>query len=162
MTGQPSVASSTSPAGDEDGWAVGPDGSRFWGVHGAAGVLLYDPALGVLLQLRAGWCDAGGTWGIPGGALRAGESALDGALREAWEEAGVTAQDVTVEDVSVFDAGFWSYSTIVARRRRVFSPRIRSAESTVLRWVPAPEVALLPLHPGFAGTWAALGPRFGA
>jgi len=159
MTTQPSLDLPSSTGGDGDGWAVGPDGRRFWGLHGAAGLLLHDPGLGVLLQLRADWCDAGGTWGIPGGALRPGESTLAGALREAWEEAGVGAGDVLVEYVSVLDLGFWSYSTIVARPRRAISPRIRSAESTGLRWVPAADVATLELHPGFAATWAELAPR---
>ena len=162
MTARSSADLRPSPGEDGDGWAVGRDGSRYWGLHGAAGVLVHDPVLGVLLQLRAGWCDAGGTWGIPGGALRAGESALDGALREAWEEAGITPRDVTIEYTSVFDAGFWTYSTVVALRRRAFTPRIRSLESTSLRWVPAREVRGLELHPGFAATWAELGGRLGA
>ncbi|MDJ0111319.1 NUDIX hydrolase, partial [Rhodococcus erythropolis] len=26
--------------GDGDGWSIGPDGTRHWGKHGAAGLLL--------------------------------------------------------------------------------------------------------------------------
>ena len=29
--------------GDGDGWVIDPDGSRYWGIHGAAGLLLRAP-----------------------------------------------------------------------------------------------------------------------
>ena len=58
--------------GDGDGWVPDPDGSRYWGVHGAAGLLLLAPlpdgVTGVLLQHRAAWSHQGGTWALPGGA----------------------------------------------------------------------------------------------
>ena len=67
----------------------GPDGQRFWGRFGAAGLLVHDLRRGVLLQHRADWSHFGGTWGLPGGARHAGETAVQGALREAAEEAAV-------------------------------------------------------------------------
>ena len=49
----------------------------------------------VLLQHRAEWSHFGGTWGIPGGARHEGESAVDAAVREAGEEAGVPVGALT-------------------------------------------------------------------
>ena len=44
----------------------GPDGQRFWGRFGAAGLLVHDLRRGVLLQHRADWSHFGGTWGLSG------------------------------------------------------------------------------------------------
>src|SRR5690606_35121303 len=69
-------------------WVVAPTGERYWGKYGAAGLLAIDPDRGVLLQHRVSWSHFGDTWALPGGARHEGESACDGALREAGEEAG--------------------------------------------------------------------------
>lgn len=137
--------------GDE--WVVGPDGQRFWGRFGAAGLLAWHPALGILLQLRATWSHFGGTWGLPGGARKQGESAVDGAMREAFEEATVPIESMRVIAESVFDLGFWTYTTVIAEATEEFEPIIADAESVALRWVPVDEVETLPLHPGFASAW---------
>ena len=73
-----------------DAWVEGPDGQRFWGKFGAAGLLVWDPTVGILLQHRVAWSHFGGTWGVPGGARKKGESAEDAALREAAEEATIS------------------------------------------------------------------------
>lgn len=88
--------------GDGNGWVIGDDGSRRWGRFGAAGLLLRapDPAGSgepvVLLQHRANWTAAGGTWALPGGALDSHEHAAQAALRETEEEAAIRAADVRV------------------------------------------------------------------
>lgn len=139
-----------------DAWVEGPDGSRYWGRYGAAGLLAWDPQRGVLMQHRADWSHFGGTWGLPGGARHAGEDAVDGAVREASEEAGVRRENVEVISISVLDLGFWSYSTVVARVVLPFEPVISDPESIELRWVALDEVDALPLHPGFAASWPEL------
>jgi 8-oxo-dGTP pyrophosphatase MutT (NUDIX family) len=146
------------PHGPGDAWVDGPQG-RFWGTYGAAGLLLAHPDAGVLLQLRAVWSHFGGTWGIPGGARKPGESPEETAVREADEEAGVPPELVDVVDTWVRDLGYWSYTTVLARARELFEPIIGDAESAELRWVPFDEVADLPLHPGFASSWPELGER---
>lgn len=146
------------PRGPEDAWVDGPAG-RYWGTFGAAGLLLVHPDAGALLQLRAIWSHFGGTWALPGGARKAGETAAEAAIREADEEAGVPPELVEVVDVSVYDVGYWSYSTVIARSQRVFTPILGDAESEALRWVPVAEVADLPLHPTFAVAWPALRSR---
>ncbi len=140
----------------------GPDGQRFWGRFGAAGLLVHDLRRGVLLQHRADWSHFGGTWGLPGGARHAGESAVEGALREAAEEAAVPPDALHVLFESVLDLGFWSYTTVVAQAVRSFEPHMADVESIELRWVPVHEVTALPLHPGFAASWPQLRARLAA
>lgn len=139
-----------------DAWAVGPDGARYWGLDGAAGLVAYDPARGVLVQHRAAWSHQGGTWGIPGGARHRGEAAISGALREAREEAGVPAESLRVTATSTLDLGFWSYTTVIARVIAGFDPHAGDDESEELAWVPADRVDALELHPGFASAWPRL------
>jgi len=143
------------PHGPEDMWVEGPDG-RYWGRYGAAGLLVAHPAVGVLLQLRIGWSHFGGTWGLPGGARKAGETAEQAAIREADEEAGVPPGAVRVLGTEVFDIGYWSYTTVLARASHVFEPIRGDAESADLRWVAFDEVARLRLHPGVERSWPSL------
>jgi 8-oxo-dGTP diphosphatase len=142
-----------------DAWVYGPNGEKFWGRYGAAGLLVWHRASGILLQHRVGWSHFGGTWGLPGGARNEGEGAEAGALREANEEAGVPASAVSVLFTSVLDLGFWSYTTVVVEATQRFEPVIGDAESVALRWVPLDEVTSLPLHPGFAASWPGLRER---
>ena len=139
-----------------DAWVVSPEGVQYWGRFGAAGLLVWHPTAGILLQHRALWSHNGGTWALPGGARRLGESALEGALREAKEEAGVPAELVDVLFESVVDLGFWSYTTVVVHAREVFEPIMGDAESIALAWVPVDAVTSYDLHPGFARSWPEL------
>jgi 8-oxo-dGTP pyrophosphatase MutT (NUDIX family) len=87
----------TDPADLADGWFDGVPGmdfitdvldGRMVGVSGgAAFVLCRRPS-----KLRA----HPGQWALPGGRLDPGESAVDAARRETWEELGVDAADVDV------------------------------------------------------------------
>ena len=147
------------PLGSGDGWVEGPDGRRFWGTFGSAGLLLVNREVGVLLQHRAGYSHFGGTWGIPGGARHEGESATQGAIREAHEEAGVPADRVVIDFESVWDLGWWSYTTVVGHIEQPFTPVIGDAESIELRWVPLAAVDELELHPGLEASWPALRAR---
>lgn len=144
------------PQNPGDAWVVAPDGTKYWGRFGAAGLLAVDEVRGVLLQKRVDWSHHGGTWGIPGGALHEHESALDGALRESNEEAAVPAGSVRPLLAHVFDLGYWRYTTVVATVEDPFEPEIADAESVELRWVPIDEVESMPLHPGFAAAWPRL------
>ncbi|QMU98516.1 NUDIX domain-containing protein [Microbacterium esteraromaticum] len=144
------------PQDPGDAWVVAPTGEKYWGRFGAAGVLAVDRQRGVLLQHRVGWSHFGGTWGIPGGALHEGESALDGALREAQEEAGIPDGALHARFARVLDLEIWSYTTVVADVLAPFDPVISDPESLALEWVPVDEVDQRPLHPGFGAAWPLL------
>jgi 8-oxo-dGTP pyrophosphatase MutT (NUDIX family) len=135
---------------------IAPSGEKYWGRFGAAGLLALDPERGILLQHRVSWSHFGGTWGLPGGALHAGESAIVGAVREAQEEAGVPDGSVKPRFTSVLDLDVWSYTTVIADVVRPFEPVISDPESVALEWVPVDEVDSRPLHPGFGGAWPVL------
>lgn len=155
----PSPGEARRPGGPRDAgdaWVVAPTGEKYWGRFGAAGLLAVDAGRGVLLQHRVSWSHFGGTWALPGGALHEGESAIDGALREAQEEAGVPDGTVSVRFTTVFDLGFWSYTTVVADVLVPFEPVISDPESVALEWVALDRVADLPLHPGFRNSWPEL------
>lgn len=143
------------PRDPGDAWIEG-DRGKFWGRYGAAGVLIHDEERGILLQHRADWSDQGGTWGLPGGALHEGEDAVTGALREAREEAAVPSDRIRVLFTFVFDAGYWSYTTVAATVTQPFEPVISDPESIDLRWVPVDQVAGKPLHSGFSAAWPRL------
>lgn len=144
------------PRDPGDAWVIAPTGERYWGRFGAAGLLAVDPDRGVLLQHRVSWSHFGDTWGLPGGARHEGESARDGALREAAEEAGVPDASIRPRLLSVLDLGYWSYTTLVGDVAVPFEPAISDPESRELSWVPAGDVARHPLHPGFAASWTRL------
>lgn len=136
-----------------------------WGVHGAAGLLLrapwHDGTPAVLLQHRAPWSHQGGTWGLPGGALDSHEQAEHAAVREAGEEAGVSAEHITVRttvvtaEVSGSDGPVWTYTTVIADAGELLAT-VANRESAELRWVPEHRVDELPLHPAFAASWTRL------
>ncbi|OYD68578.1 8-oxo-dGTP diphosphatase [Rhodococcus sp. OK302] len=147
--------------GDGDGWSIGADGTRHWGRHGAAGLLLRAPDADgmpmVLLQHRAAWSHQGGTWALPGGARDSHESTTHAAVREAHEEAGIDEAAVRVrgEVVTMRAESGWTYTTVVADVERPLDT-VANGESTELRWVREEDVDLLPLHPGFQSAWPAL------
>ena len=151
------------PRGSGDGWVELPDGRRFWGRAGAAGVLAFTPEGAVLLQHRVAWSHFGGTWGLPGGARDLRESALDAALREAREETGIDTAALEPRLAVLLDLGVWSYTTVLAGAGTELSVSVSDSESTELAWVTGSEVEQRQLHPGFGAAWprlrALIGPR---
>lgn len=138
-------------------------GHRHWGRYGAAGLLLTDPArTGVLLQKRSRHVHRGGTWSVPGGAIEPGEQPVDAALREAEEEAGIRAEDLTVARVLTgTDHGTWSYTYVLAEADRPARDLLRSAGATSWEadrttWVDLDQVASYRLHPGLREAWPRL------
>ncbi|MBC7290606.1 MAG: NUDIX domain-containing protein [Actinotalea sp.] len=165
MTGPEAADPARRPAGlhrqPGDGWVECACGRRHWGLHGAAGLLLFRTddggrAESVVLQHRAVWSDQGGTWGIPGGALAPGERPEDGAVREAAEEAGIDPEAVSVLTTRVLDHGTWSYTTVVARATGFHDPRPTDHESLAVAWVRVAEVPARPLLPAFEAAWPEL------
>jgi 8-oxo-dGTP diphosphatase len=147
------------PRDPADGWVELPDGRRFWGKAGAAGLLAVAPDGAVLLQHRVGWSHFGGTWGLPGGARHLGETSLAGALRETQEETGIDIEALRPRFAVRLDLDVWSYTTVAADAPSALPVSVSDRESTALEWVPAELVAERELHPGFAAAWPRLRPE---
>ncbi|GIG40355.1 NUDIX domain-containing protein [Cellulomonas phragmiteti] len=147
-----------------DGWVACACGRRHWGLHGAAGLLLArrdatGHATHVVLQHRAPWSDQGGTWGLPGGAREPDEDAVQAALREAREEAGVEPHVVAVRGEHLLQHPDWSYTTVIADAVAPFTPAATDAESIAVAWVALDEVVDRPLLTAFADAWPLLRTR---
>ncbi|WP_103351630.1 NUDIX hydrolase [Amycolatopsis sp. CA-128772] len=135
-------------------------GHVHWGRYGAAGLLLVDPARGVLLQRRAWWVHHGRTWALPGGAIEAGETARGAAAREAFEETSIPADAFRAVSASVVDHGDWSYTTVLALAEGA-EARVANTESAEVRWVDPDDVPGYRLHRDFAAAWPDLRERVG-
>ena len=144
-----------------DGWVMCDCGRKHWGHNGAAGVLLArrDDATGrvthVVMQHRALWSAEGGTWGIPGGAISDGETAIEGALRESFEEANITSQDIDVVGAYCENHGNWRYTTVFAFEKPGHSvnPCAHDDESMEIKWVPIDDVPKLKLLTAMRTDW---------
>ncbi|KAA8815547.1 NUDIX domain-containing protein [Bifidobacterium callitrichos] len=149
-----------------DGWVDCACGRKHWGTNGASGILLArrDPCTGevthVVMQHRAKWSAEGGTWGIPGGATADGESPIEGALRESYEEANITPEDIEVVGSYREDHGPWAYTTVFAFERpgRAVLPHANDDESMEIAWMPLTRVPDLKLLTAMKTDW----PRFEA
>ncbi|KAB7787018.1 Maf family nucleotide pyrophosphatase [Bifidobacterium cebidarum] len=149
-----------------DGWVDCACGRKHWGTNGASGILLArrDPATGkvthVVMQHRAAWSAEGGTWGIPGGATADGESPIEGALRESYEEANITPEDIEVVGSYREDHGNWAYTTVFAFEKLGHSvePKANDDESMEICWVPIADVPNRKLLTAMKTDW----PRFAA
>lgn len=145
-----------------DGYLRCAQGHDHWGRAGAAGLLVRhrdaDGVQRMLLQHRAPGTHHGDTWGIPGGALAWGESAIEGAWRETVEELGPLPDDLVVGPSSVEDHGGWSYTTVTVRSPTRFRTRPRTWETGDggARWCRREDLDGLRLHPGFAAALPAL------
>ncbi len=139
-----------------DGFVRCSDGHVRWGRFGAAGVLFVtrsDTGPLVMLQLRSGLAHEGGTWSVSGGALDEGETAFEGALREASEEVGRPPSSLRPLGHYVFaPATDWSYTTVVVEVDEPFGASI-NFETEAVAWVPPSAVEDAALHPGFAAAW---------
>ena len=107
---------------------------------------------------RSHWTHQGGTWAVPGGALDAGESPLEGALREFAEEIGLVPDRYEVDTVFVDDHGGWSYTTVLVDVGERFPlPESLHWETAEVAWVDGAELASLELFPAFRATLLRLG-----
>jgi 8-oxo-dGTP diphosphatase len=140
---------------DGDGWIQCDCGSKHWGLHGAAGLLLIRDG-SVLLQHRAPWVHNGDTWGIPGGARDSHENVLDAAIREAEEEIGIDGS--LIETIMTYsdDHTTWRYDTIIAKAHPDLVAREMNDESLEVQWIKFDEVMNKDLHPSFGRSWPEL------
>ena len=106
------------------------------------------------------WSAEGGTWGIPGGATAQGETPIEGALRESYEEANITPEDIDVVGSYCEDHGPWAYTTVFAFEKpgHTVEPKANDDESMEIAWVPIEQVGGLKLLTAMRTDW----PRFAA
>src|SRR2546423_14476077 len=132
-------------------------GGRHWGPRGAAGVLPWtttpDGRAWVLLSHRSPHVQAGGTWSTFGGAIDAGETPWQAAVREMGEEIrgiDVSGGTVTAELAAPCAHGCgWTYTTFAVRIEPAGErlPRVRVArdhaawETAGPAWGPPDPVA---------------------
>lgn len=140
---------------DGDGWINCRCGSKHWGIHGAAGLLLIRGGT-LLLQHRAPWVHNGDTWGIPGGARDSHESVAETAIREAIEEIGIVGNLLRPLQIHTDDHGGWRYDTLIAQADPDLIAHEMNDESREVRWIAFADVATYTLHPSFAASWPVL------
>lgn len=132
-------------------WTICRMGHVHWGAIGGAGILFRYAGQGVpttyLLAQRSRWVDQGGTWGMPGGAIRSGETPQDAARREVNEEIGTVplyrATEVDVQDCG----GGWTFRIFDAEVEEEFMAYC-GRETDATGWFTAEMMKVLPLHPG--------------
>lgn len=106
---------------------------------------------GLLLLRRAPLESEPGTWGVPGGKIEAGESPIEGALRELFEETSIALERSSIEEVCKFYIRKaeldYTYHLFRIRLDRDFEVRI-SDEHTDYQWVSDTDLKDMPLIAG--------------
>ena len=92
---------------------------------------------------------------MPGGARNRDETALQAAVREASEEAGVRGQ-VRPHASYKLTHPDWSYTTVLARTSTGMPVAATDHESVEVRWHPIEKVTELPLLGAFGRAWPEL------
>ncbi len=83
---------------------------------------------------------------------RRGRRLPPAALREAAEGIGLDRRAVTITGRHVLTCGGWRYMTVIGTQTAPLTLR-PNHETARGAWVPAADVAALPLHPGFRAAW---------
>jgi 8-oxo-dGTP pyrophosphatase MutT (NUDIX family) len=100
-------------------------------------ICIVERADGAILLVRHSYRDR---WGFPGGLLSRGESAVDGARREALEECGIDVE-VVGEPAVVVDPGPRRVDIIYrCRTDGLVTARPMTPEVVDCRWFPAEEL----------------------
>lgn len=154
-TGKPVIAAWSPNGTSGDGYIYFPDGTRRWGVYGAAGIAMRhidpDGTERFFLAKRGAELSGGAnTWAFPGGAIDKGETPITGSLREFQEEINVDVPEVHIHhEHRVTEHDTWSYTTVVATVPTLFvPPTTMDWESSDAGWFTREEIAAMPLHPG--------------
>lgn len=136
---------------DGDGFIRCDDGHWHWGTEGAAGLLaVWIDAEGTrrFALVRRANCHRAGTYSIPGGAVVPGETPVQAALREAYEE-GMDLSHGRVSRVVTRGCRGWSYKTVVmVFDHPPFIPESGIEHDDVVWMTRSQAYRYLPLHPG--------------
>lgn len=85
--------------------------------------------------------------------MHAGELPFTAAIRELAEESGIVVPESAPAGEYTLDHGGWTYTTFVLAADQRYASSVHHEQVTT-RWVPTVDVETLPLHPGFAESWA--------
>ncbi|MHA2043413.1 MAG: NUDIX domain-containing protein [Candidatus Thorarchaeota archaeon] len=127
---------------------IGKGGERFWGKKGAG--IFFTNGEEVLLLKRSKKTDNGGTWGLPGGTAKEGETNLGTATRETREECG-TMQGKRFDSLSE-NSGHHNWTTFFYKVGNPFDCKL-SDEHTDYKWVPFDKIGNYTLHPKLQDNW---------
>jgi 8-oxo-dGTP diphosphatase len=155
------MSSAAQPAVGEH-WTICTLGHVHWGAHGGAGLLLRHISPGsearYLLALRSRLVDEPARWGIPGGAIRDGESPEAAARREMREEIGyLPPYGIVAEEVQECGGG-WQFHIFLADVKEMFDA-YSVLETDATGWFTTEEMRTLPLHSGVLQWLDQLGTR---
>jgi len=112
----------------------------------AAGLILQAPDRSILLLRRSPLVNNPGYWNLPGGRIDPGETPLQAAMRETFEESGIRVRIAAPYSVLVRKNGNKLYHVFLAGIPKVI-PRINE-ESDKWVWVQPSQARMLRLHPG--------------
>jgi 8-oxo-dGTP diphosphatase len=132
-------------------WTICEQDHVHWGARGGAGLLMRYAPQGAepmyLLQRRSQSVDEGRTWGVPGGAIRDGESLEMAARRETVEEVGTLPSFRITGMLDQDCGGGWIFHVITADVDRRFEA-FCGQETDATGWFTREQMRSLPLHPG--------------
>jgi ADP-ribose pyrophosphatase YjhB (NUDIX family) len=124
-----------------------------------AGGIVFDDAGGLLLIQRRNPPSAG-SWSIPGGRCRPGESTQEACVREVAEETGLLVEVLRLAGTVRIPTGDGGHFLVEDYLCRVLGGELRSGDDALAAvWVGSAELASLPTAPGLISTltqWSCL------
>lgn len=121
----------------------------FWGKAGS-GVLLFATSTKRFgIALRSAGVEQPRTWGVVGGALDAGLTPEQGAVKEATQELG-KLPEFKLEELDLYQNGTFRYTTFLMMVENEFKPKL-NWENEDFQWFEFGQWPT-PLHFGFAAT----------
>lgn len=126
----------------------------------AAGFIFFSPKGKMLVLQRAGKSNWAGRWASAGGRLDEGESPLQAAVRETFEELGNLPRYCKLLNMVILHWRGVKYVTWVVYTPIEFRPKkLNKKEHSQWRWVDAKELQKLLLHDGFRETLEKVAPH---